>query len=289
VSRVRRALRRAGSRQWKRVCFRAVTRPRKPAAKPTATKKPAARQAAAKKPPARKPPAQLADKRRARASHQLPAGRHGLPRSFVVHNQRERILSAVASVAGVAGYPAMTVEDIIAEAGLSRRTFYDHFKSKEDAFLAAYDAGAAQLIAIVAEAFAASDDFVQQAVGGLQALLETLANEPGFAAMCIVEVLAAGPAAVERRNAAMAAFAALIQQSAETLPKSRRPPPLTAETVVGGIYEVIYARVLRGESAELPGLVPDLTYSMLLPFAGQEVALETFRAAKRRRSRRKPG
>jgi AcrR family transcriptional regulator len=223
-----------------------------------------------------------------RAQRQLPAGRHGLPRSFVVHNQRERILSAVATVTGAVGYPAMTVEDIIAEAGLSRRTFYDHFKSKEDAFLAAYDAGAAQLMDIVVEAFAASEDFVEQAVGCLQALLETLANEPGFAVMCIVEVLAAGPAAVERRNAAMASFAALIGQSARTLPKARRPPPLTAETVVGGIYEVIYARVLRGESAELPRLTPDLTYSMLLPYAGQAVALEAFDAAKKRsRSRRR--
>jgi AcrR family transcriptional regulator len=233
-------------------------------------------------------PAETTPAEKKRAQRQLPAGRHGLPRSFVVHNQRERILSAVAAVTSATGYPAMTVEDIIAEAGLSRRTFYDHFKSKEDAFLAAYDAGAAQLMDIVVEAFAASEDFVEQAVGCLRALLETLANEPGFAVMCIVEVLAAGPTAVERRNAAMASFAALIGQSARTLPKARRPPPLTAETVVGGIYEVIYARVLRGETAELPRLAPDLTYSMLLPYAGQDVALKAFDAAKQRsRSRRR--
>jgi hypothetical protein len=34
--------------------------------------------------------------REKRQPHQLPPGRHGLPRSFVVSNQRERILSDIA-------------------------------------------------------------------------------------------------------------------------------------------------------------------------------------------------
>jgi AcrR family transcriptional regulator len=59
--------------------------------------------------------------RRLRQPQRLPSGRHGLPRSFVVSNQRERILDAVADVASLAGYAAMTVEDIIATAGRERR------------------------------------------------------------------------------------------------------------------------------------------------------------------------
>ena len=35
---------------------------------------------------------------------------------------------------------AMTVEDVLSVAGVSRRTFYQHFKNKEEAFLGAYDA-----------------------------------------------------------------------------------------------------------------------------------------------------
>ena len=223
---------------------------------------------------------------RPRSPHQLPAGRHGLPRSFVVSNQRERILSAVAEVTRVTGYSAMTVEDIIARAGVSRRTFYDHFKSREDVFLQAYDAGAAQLADVVREAHDSAEGLVDRAAGSLLALLETLANEPSFARMCIVEVLAAGPEALARRNAAMSWFAGLIDEDAKrALPKSRRPPPLTAETVVGGIYEVMYARILRGEVAELPSLLPDLTYSLLLPYTGATAAGEAMRRLKRRRAR----
>ena len=74
-----------------------------------------------------------------RSPHQLPSGRHGLLRSFVAANQRERILSAIACASAELGYAEMSVEAIIASAGVSRRTFYEHFRNKEDAFLAAYD------------------------------------------------------------------------------------------------------------------------------------------------------
>ena len=81
----------------------------------------------------------------AAGSHIRSPGRHGLPRAFVVENQRERILPAVADVTSVAGYREMTVEDVIVTAGISRRTFYEHFTNKDDAFLAAFDAVLAKL------------------------------------------------------------------------------------------------------------------------------------------------
>jgi hypothetical protein len=108
----------------------------------------------------------------------------------------------------------------------------------------------------------------------LRAFLEFAASEPAFARMCIVEVLAAGPEAIKRRNDTMAAFALLIHSKAEELLEGKIPPALTAETVVGGIYEVVYTRVLRGEIQELPRLLPDLIYSSLLPYMGVEAARE---------------
>jgi hypothetical protein len=54
---------------------------------------------------------------------------------------------------------------------------------------------------------------------------------------------------------------------------------VTAETVVGGVYEVIYARVVTNRTAELPDLLPALLYSVLLPFVGTEVAGAEYRHA----------
>jgi AcrR family transcriptional regulator len=181
-------------------------------------------------------------------------------------------MSAVAEVVSLAGYPGMSVEDIVVTAGVSRRTFYDHFKSKEDAFLASYDAVAAQLVQAVAQAFENNDTFQARVRDCLGAFLGFVASEPAFADMCIVEVMAAGPQAVERRNQVMSAFVALIQQGADEAGGGRKPPALTAETIVGGIYEVVYARILQGKGDQLLGLLPDLAYSLLLPFIGHEAA-----------------
>jgi AcrR family transcriptional regulator len=209
-----------------------------------------------------------------RQPHQLPPGRHGLPRSFVVSNQRERILSAVAYVTSAASYAEMSVEDIVVTAGVSRRTFYEHFKNKEDVFLAAYDAVTGQLVGQVVAAVEAADTFADQCSAGLRTFLEFVASEPAFGRMCIVEVLAAGPEAIKRRNDTMRAFATLIDHKAQELLEGKVPPPLTAETVVGGLYEVVYTRVLRGEINSLPSLLPDLAYSALLPYLGLEAARE---------------
>jgi AcrR family transcriptional regulator len=165
------------------------------------------------------------------------------------------------------------VEDVIVHAGVSRRTFYEHFKNKEEAFLAAYDAVVGQLFEQVAARVEEEESFAARVGAGLGAFLDFLSHEPAFARMCIIEVLAAGPDAVARRNGALRLFAALIEDNAKRLVDEPLPPALTAETLVGGVYEVLYSRVLRGEIRELPSLLPDLTYSVLLPYLGPEAAL----------------
>jgi AcrR family transcriptional regulator len=225
-------------------------------------------------------------KKRAREPYQLPAGRHGLPRQFVVSNQRQRILAAVADVCSSAGYVSMSVEDIVVTSGVSRRTFYDNYRGKEDAFLAAYDEVSAQLLERVKEAYDAADGLIERARESLRALLDFIASEPTFADMCVVEALAAGPQAIERRNRIMHALATMIDEAAAgELPKSKRPAPIIAETLVGGIYEVIYSRVLAGRYAELPELLPDLIFALLLPYVGQDVASEVLKKERRKLGR----
>jgi len=225
-------------------------------------------------------------KRPHRQPHQLPAGRHGLSRDFVVQNQRERILRAVADVASVAGYSAMSVEDIIATAGVSRRTFYDHFKSKDDAFLAEYDVISGGLIERVTAVYDPSLSLAERAENCLNSVMDYFCEDPAFADMCIVEVLAAGPAAIERRDNSLRALAKIIDEAAKELPKRTLPPAITSQAIVGGIYEVMYSRILRGELEQLPGLVPDMVYALLLPFVGREDAAEAQKKAKRRTAKR---
>jgi AcrR family transcriptional regulator len=204
---------------------------------------------------------------------QLPSGRHGLPRSFVLRNQRERMLAAVVEVVGQVGYASMTVSDVISRAGVSRRTFYEHFANKEDVFLAAYDHVVDLVLKDVGAAYDRGETWIDQVGLGLEAFVTQLARQPALAHVCVVEVLAAGPKALARRSAAMDRFRAFIMPGYEQDVAGRvRAPNVAADAVIGGIYEVIYAHVLRGETARLPALAPELLESMLIPFVGVEGA-----------------
>ncbi len=199
-----------------------------------------------------------------RQPQQLPSGRHGLLRSFVAANQRERILAAVAQSAAELGYAKMSVEAIIARAGVSRRTFYEHFRNKEDVFLSAYDAVVHRQARHIRRAYLQETTARERLRAGILAYLQLTAGDPDCARMCIVEVLAAGPRALARRNQAMRMFAEIIEDNIHELIPGCRRAALAAETIVGGIHEVVFSRILTGRIDELPGLADDLLVAILM-------------------------
>lgn len=203
----------------------------------------------------------------------MPAGRHGLSRDYVSENQRERILEAVIRAAAELGYGDLTVEAVVSRAGVSRRTFYQHFKNREDAFLGAYDAVVARLMAAVDRADDVEAGLVKRIELALRAVLAVLAEDPAAAVVLMVESGAAGEESLKRRNSMLRSLIERVQDATGAKGGSGRPmPTIIAESVVGGISEVIYNRVLGGEPERLPELLPDLMYCALLPYIGPDAA-----------------
>jgi len=216
------------------------------------------------------------------AAPQLPSGRHGIPRREIEANQHARLLAGVMAVAARIGVQHMRIADVIATAGVSRRTFYEHFTNKDQAFLAAYDAVIDALMDRVAAAFERGRTWPERVTLGLEAFLDHLAEGPDAAHVCIVDVLAAGPEAFEHRERAMRRYRPFIVPAAVDVPRDLPISELTVETVIGGLYEVVYSRVADGRAAELPALLPQLLHASLLPFVGAEHAALHYRSAKRR-------
>jgi AcrR family transcriptional regulator len=81
-----------------------------------------------------------AARRGADAHKGLPRGPQALPREQVAAHQRERLMEAMVQVVDERGAVATTISDLVARAGISRRTFYEHFENKEACLLATYDA-----------------------------------------------------------------------------------------------------------------------------------------------------
>jgi len=192
----------------------------------------------------------------------LPRGRHAPPREVVWESQRGRMLAATAKAVGEKGYGVVAVADVITRAGVSRRTFYEHFDNKEECFLAAYDAGVEAMLGAIDEAIgeAAGGGPLAIARAGTARYLDTLAANPAFARTFLVEVLAAGPRALERRSAVHARFAeqlAVVHRAARgsSVPA---PPPHVFRACVGAIHELVTDHVLRRGAETLPSLLDDL-------------------------------
>lgn len=200
--------------------------------------------------------------------------RSAVPRSMIVHSQRERILDAVADLVAQDGYGALTVEGIAERATVSLQAFYEHFKSKEEAFLVAYELGHAKGLSIVERAYAAQPDWRLGVRAGISALLDFLASEPAFAHLALVDALTATPRTAECAYDGMADYAAMLVPGVAQATTLVLPPAVTIQAIAGGLFELCLTYVLLGRVERLPELLPRATYFALAPFIGPEPAGE---------------
>jgi AcrR family transcriptional regulator len=201
----------------------------------------------------------------------LPRGRHGLPRELVEQSQRERLLAAVVRVTAAKGYQASSVADILNEAGVGRETFYRHFKDKEDCFLAANDALLGDLESRVGEAYGQPGAWPELVRRGLAEMLEWFAANPEIARVMMIEMGTVGPIASVRFREAFGRFTAMLDDGRELLDGAPELPDLA--TIAGGaVFARVYEEIVLGNSANLGGLLPQLTFELLLPYIGEAAA-----------------
>ncbi len=206
------------------------------------------------------------------ASPRLPAGRHGLPREFIVQNQRERIVTAIVDTVAERGYNATTVAHITKAASVSRRTFYEHFADKEACFLAAYDMVADHIRASMQAAAESFEEWPQQVRAALATMLRFLAGEPELARLVMIEPVAAGGEIAARHRASMQGLVAILKAGRPEHAGTRPLPEATEETLVGGIVSLIVREISAGRGDRLEQLLPDLVELTLAPYVGGEQA-----------------
>jgi AcrR family transcriptional regulator len=187
------------------------------------------------------------------------------------------MLTAISEAVAEKGYAATTVADVVGRAGVSRKTFYEHFSDKEECFIAAWDTGVALLIDAVTRAtLGAEGDWKDRLHAGVRAYLHTLVSVPAFARTFLIEVLAAGPRALDRRAQVHRRFAELLrtlhERQREVAPELPELPDEVFTATVGAVEALVAERVRQGRIEELPELESVITYIQLAFLAGHERA-----------------
>jgi AcrR family transcriptional regulator len=200
----------------------------------------------------------------------LPPGRHGLPRDFVAQNQRDRLTAGMIAAVAEKGFHGATITGIAAAAGVSRRTFYAYFDSKEDCYLATYDTIVDHLFKVGAEAADPERSWARKVRAALKAVLQALAANPDLARFTLIEPQRTGGKIAERLRSATEPALTELDRG---LPKSLKAPSRDVQNaLLAGMVALVARLVEAGEGERLEELLPELAELLLTPYVGREEA-----------------
>lgn len=191
----------------------------------------------------------------------LPRGRHGLSRDQVRSSQRQRLLRAAVEEVAERGYASSTAAGVYGRAGVSSRAFYDNFRGLPDCYLAAYKHCADVTTEALREGAASTGLAPLERFGRvLSTYLRLLADEPAIARTFLVEVYAAGPAAIARRVEVHQRFVTML---VTMLAPTRAVGADDRAAVVGLVDAITFAVTLRTAAGSL-GDLRELHHDLLI-------------------------
>lgn len=207
------------------------------------------------------------------APERLPRGRHGLPREAVVHSQRTRLEGAMVAVTASKGYEQTTVADVLEWAGVGRETFYELFDDKRDCMLAAHAHLVDELEARVRLAYLepGSEPWPRRVRAAVATALDFFAERPPVARFMLIELFTVGAPARDVFQQGFNRFVGLLEEGLDE-GRGDGGPVRATPLAVGAIAARTYEEVIAGRAEELPELVPELTYELLVPFVGEDEA-----------------
>lgn len=174
-------------------------------------------------------------------------------------NHYRRLLEGMARAVATKGYAETTIADIVREAAVSRRTFYEHFTTKADCLMALYEAASHGALDVLRNTIDPARDWQDQAEAAIRAYFGCLAQNPPLVRTLFIEILGLGPdgLAVRRRmNDEITDF--MLQVINRGGRDRRNTAPLSRElavAIVGGINELVLQAIERGRVPQLHELV----------------------------------
>ncbi|MFL5898534.1 MAG: TetR/AcrR family transcriptional regulator [Solirubrobacterales bacterium] len=202
----------------------------------------------------------------------LPPGRHGLPREFVVSNQRGRLSAGTIGAVVEHGYHETTVSRIVEAAGVSRRTFYQYFSSKEECFLDTYRVVEEFLLGEMRGAGEEVEICLDRIRAELAAGLAVFAANPDLALFLFATPQSAGGEVLDHYRTLLLKLRELLKEGLDARPVVRHPGDTIDDGLAGGIASLIVRAVRAGDGPGLGLRLDEILELVLAPYLGREAA-----------------
>jgi AcrR family transcriptional regulator len=198
----------------------------------------------------------------------------------VLEHQRERVLVAAAEGIAERGYCELTVRDVIAGAGVSRRTFYELFDDKLECVIAAHALALGRFERTVRAACRAHDDWPPAVAAAVDAGLEFVAANPAEARLILLAChTVSEPRLMDATRMAHRKLVTLLCQGRERCAGRREPLELTESALVGALTTIVGERLCDGDAEGVRMLAPQLVQMILAPYVGRAEAARVAQAA----------
>lgn len=194
---------------------------------------------------------------------------------------RERLLRAALRLATRSGYTELTVGELAEEAGVAPDELFGEFEDPEECLVAAYDQVGQGLVRMVDGEFTrAGGTWPQKLRGGLAVLLGLLAIDPATARLLAIEAPAGGIEMRDRYRGLVQGFLPFLAEGREYAEYGEQLPEQVDLLAVGGAEAIIFEEIAAGRSRRLPELLPEILFTLLVPYVGPEEAGAEMRAAR---------
>lgn len=203
-----------------------------------------------------------------------PRGEVEVPRDTVASQQRERLLAATGQLMAERGCAGTTIERIAKQARVSSITFYDHFASKEEALVAAFERVVEEVRARLASEVPADLPWPEQVREGLRALLATIAAKPEWGRVCLIETQRGGPGLLAHYEAVLDSAVPKLREGRRFAADAADLPETLEETTVAGIAWLVRERLEADDGAgvTVEEMLPELLDVALRPYLGADEA-----------------
>ncbi|HEY1687513.1 MAG TPA: TetR family transcriptional regulator [Solirubrobacteraceae bacterium] len=197
------------------------------------------------------------------------------------------MLLATAQAARERGAAGVSVADIVSGSGVSRRTFYEVFRDRDECMAATLEEAIERAAAAVLPAWRTHSGWREQARAALAAFLGFLDEEPLLGTFLVFDSLGAGEPVLRRRLEAVEVLVAAVDEGrSRARSVGKCLSEVTAEGVVGAVLSIVQGRLLAGDGSKAPrdggqasrdaggmaGMLGQLMAIVVLPYLGPAAA-----------------
>lgn len=186
-----------------------------------------------------------------------------------IGDERQFLLTAVATLSLASGYRNLSVTEIRREAGVTRRSFDANFADVTDCFLAAVESRLEELANMAEREARSPDGWEREAVRMIAYICSELSRDSKLARFGFIDISAPGRHGLDLRESLIDRRAArLLALVAE----NERYGELEAEASIAAAWSMIRAEAAVGRHARIGSLAPPIAFVVLAPAIGPAAA-----------------